>query len=60
MRLRIKYPQLDMDSLSVQHVLDCNYYNQGCDGGYPSLVGKYGNELFFIEEKYKYYKGQGT
>lgn len=24
--------------LSVQHSLDCNYYNQGCDGGYGYLV----------------------
>jgi len=32
------------ETLSIQHAVDCNYYNQGCDGGYSFLVGKFGHE----------------
>jgi len=38
-RLKIKY-QEDV-RLSIQHPLDCDVYNQGCDGGYPYLVEKF-------------------
>ncbi len=31
--------------LSVDHVLDCSFYNQGCNGGYPYLVGKFFKEF---------------
>ncbi len=31
--------------LSIQYVLDCDYYNQGCDGGYPFLVSKFASEF---------------
>lgn len=41
--------------LSVQHVLDCSYYNQGCDGGYGFLVMKFANEFELIPESCKPY-----
>jgi cathepsin C len=44
-------------NLSVQHALDCSFYNQGCNGGYPFLVMKYGKENLFIPEKCSVYKG---
>lgn len=47
-RMRIKY-QKDV-TLSPQHILDCSYYNQGCDGGYPFLVGKFANEFELVPE----------
>jgi len=47
-RLKKKYDQ-DV-KLSVQYSINCNYYNQGCEGGYPSLVTKFGSEFQFVEE----------
>jgi cathepsin C len=51
-RLRKNYPELVKKyfkdpknlSISVDHVLKCSIYNQGCDGGYSFLVGKFFNE----------------
>lgn len=40
-RLRIKGEDV---ILSPQHSLNCNYYNQGCNGGYPFLVSKFASE----------------
>jgi cathepsin C len=41
--------------LSPQYSVDCNYYNQGCDGGYPFLVEKFFNENYLAtEEQYPY------
>lgn len=36
--------------LSTQDVLSCSTQNQGCQGGYPFLVAKYGKEEGFIPE----------
>jgi hypothetical protein len=52
-RLMIKYNH-DVD-LSVQHALDCSFYNQGCNGGYPFLVMKFANEFQLIPEACKPY-----
>ena len=58
-RLRLRYPELrdqgavDSDGLrsstppfkvSYQQQLRCNPYTQGCDGGYPYLVGLWSAE----------------
>jgi cathepsin C len=52
-RLKILY---DHDvSLSVQHALDCSFYNQGCGGGYPYLTMKFANEFGLIPEYCKPY-----
>jgi len=40
----------------VEHVLDCSFYNQGCHGGYPYLVGKFFKE-FETMPKECYHKG---
>lgn len=37
--------------LSVQHLLDCSYYNQGCKGGYSYLALKFGNEFEMVPEE---------
>ena len=58
-RLKIKHNE-DV-TLSVQHSVNCNFYNQGCDGGYPFLVEKYANEYELVEESclpYYGYNGQ--
>lgn len=31
--------------ISLDHVLKCSFYNQGCDGGYSVLVSKFFNEF---------------
>lgn len=50
-RLKIKY---DINErLSLDHVLKCSVYNQGCEGGYSYLVMKFGNEIELIPEKCK-------
>lgn len=54
-RLNINY-NIDVQ-LSPQHVLDCSFHNQGCDGGYPFLVGKFGNEFELVQESCHPYKG---
>lgn len=36
-------------------MIDCSVQNQGCDGGYPYLVEKFGAEYHIIEEKYRPY-----
>ncbi|KAL8449023.1 hypothetical protein Emed_003375 [Eimeria media] len=36
--------------LSPQSVLSCSFYNQGCNGGFPYLVGKHAAELGVLEE----------
>jgi hypothetical protein len=50
-RLKLFYNHLV--ELSVEHVLDCSYYNQGCDGGYAILVMKFANEFELIPESCK-------
>jgi cathepsin C len=46
-RLRMKGHDI---TLSPQQSIDCNYYNQGCDGGYPFLVEKFGTENHLVTE----------
>mmetsp|Transcript_28513 Transcript_28513/g.25387 ORF Transcript_28513/g.25387 Transcript_28513/m.25387 type:complete len:152 (-) Transcript_28513:776-1231(-) len=38
LEMRLKIHEKKDVKLSVQHVIDCSYQNQGCDGGYPFLV----------------------
>jgi len=55
-RLKIKY---DVDVvLSPQHVLDCSYTNQGCDGGYPYLVERLATEFDLVPESCSPYKAR--
>jgi hypothetical protein len=35
--------------------MDCMYQNQGCEGGFPTLVAKFGNEVHFLENSCKKY-----
>jgi len=53
-RLRKKYSELKTDpefSISLDHVLECSVYNQGCDGGYSYLVLKFGYENELLHNK---------
>ena len=49
-RIRIMTKYKKKPILSVTSVLSCSRYNQGCNGGYPYLVGKYGKEYGFVDD----------
>ncbi len=64
MRYRIKRGRDDPAALqtvfSPQNVLGCSRTNQGCDGGYPFLVGRHGAELGFVPQSCQEYTGDGA
>ena len=47
-RLRIKTYNQDQTQFSINFPLKCNFYSEGCDGGYPIMVGKFFNEFEII------------
>jgi C1A family cysteine protease len=49
-RIRIKSNNRLKPILSPASVIACARYGQGCAGGYPYLVSKYGHEFGFVEE----------
>ncbi len=57
MRLRILSHGKDKTILSAQNVVSCSDYNQGCEGGYPFLVGKFGEDIGFIPDYCEAYTG---
>ncbi|MCQ2821026.1 MAG: hypothetical protein MJ252_27525 [archaeon] len=60
-RLRIKTLNKDKTEFSIQFPLSCNFYSEGCEGGYPTLVGKFLSEFEIIPKdclKYKQSTGQ--
>ena len=52
-RLRMKYPKIPkkLIKLSIDHVLKCSVYNQGCKGGYSFLVLKFFKFFELLHEK---------
>ncbi|EGR34799.1 hypothetical protein IMG5_001760 [Ichthyophthirius multifiliis] len=50
-RLRIKYGKHINDKISMQHILDCSFFSQGCQGGYVYQIGKFGYDYFLISEE---------
>lgn len=38
------------DVLSPQRVVSCSYYSQGCDGGFPYLISKYGKDFGLMND----------
>eukprot|EP00357_Protocruzia_adherens_P003027 CAMPEP_0115038942 /NCGR_PEP_ID=MMETSP0216-20121206/43711_1 /TAXON_ID=223996 /ORGANISM="Protocruzia adherens, Strain Boccale" /LENGTH=546 /DNA_ID=CAMNT_0002419443 /DNA_START=53 /DNA_END=1693 /DNA_ORIENTATION=- len=50
-RLNIKYNKQDHYRLSVDFSLQCNFYTECCDGGYPFLVAKFGQEFGIMPDK---------
>ena len=49
-RIRIKTNNRLKPTLSPSSPVGCSRYNQGCQGGYPYLVGKFGKEFGFVED----------
>jgi C1A family cysteine protease len=47
---RIQLLFKDNVTISVQHTLDCSFYNQGCKGGFSYLVSKFSQEFELVHE----------
>ncbi|GFE52649.1 preprocathepsin c precursor [Babesia ovis] len=64
--LRKLYPDIDWDGTrlpSVQDIIECSPFNQGCFGGFPFLVGKHLTELGVAtetESPYRMFNGDGV
>lgn len=56
-RIRVASKGKDTTLLSTQAVVSCSVYNQGCDGGYPYLVAKHGEDFGFVPEACMAYSG---
>lgn len=58
-RIRIASNNTLQPILSPQDVVECSPYSQGCDGGFPYLIGgKYAEDFGFPEESCNPYKGR--
>lgn len=49
-RIRILTNNSQAPILSPQQVVSCSKYSQGCDGGFPYLIGKYIQDFGVVEE----------
>uniref|UniRef100_A0A1A8PW44 Dipeptidyl peptidase 1 n=1 Tax=Nothobranchius rachovii TaxID=451742 RepID=A0A1A8PW44_9TELE len=49
-RVRILTNNTDAPVLSPQQVVSCSEYSQGCDGGFPYLIGKFTQDFGIVEE----------
>ncbi|GFR70692.1 dipeptidyl peptidase 1 [Elysia marginata] len=57
-RLRILTNNTQKHVFAPQDIVECSPYSQGCEGGFPYLIGgKYGEDFGFVEEKCNLYKG---
>ncbi|XP_072248700.1 dipeptidyl peptidase 1 [Leuresthes tenuis] len=49
-RVRILTNNSETPVLSPQQVVSCSEYSQGCDGGFPYLIGKYVQDFGIVDE----------
>ena len=47
-RLRIKTLNKDQTKLSVKFPLSCSFYTEGCDGGFPIVLGKFFHDFEIV------------
>ena len=50
-RLRVMTNNKDKTEFSRQFPLSCSFYTEGCEGGYPILVGKFFNEFEIVPDE---------
>ncbi|KAI4905618.1 hypothetical protein NFI96_022335 [Prochilodus magdalenae] len=50
-RIRVLTNNSATPTFSPQQVVSCSQYSQGCDGGFPYLIGKYIQDFGIVEEK---------
>ena len=53
---RVKIMHGKSEPLSAQFVIDCNYMNEGCDGGWPLLNGFFAEDFSIPTETCSAYK----
>jgi cathepsin C len=49
-RLRIKTNNSQQSVYSTQDIVECSKYSQGCEGGFPYLIGKYAEDFGIVED----------
>lgn len=49
-RIRILTNNSQTPTFSPQQIVSCSEYSQGCDGGFPYLIGKYVQDFGIVEE----------
>ncbi|XP_054454087.1 dipeptidyl peptidase 1 [Anoplopoma fimbria] len=59
-RIRILTNNSDTPILSPQQVVSCSEYSQGCDGGFPYLIGKYVQDFGIVDESCFPYTGMDS
>ncbi|XP_068601538.1 dipeptidyl peptidase 1 [Brachionichthys hirsutus] len=57
-RIRILTNNSVAPILSPQQVVSCSQYSQGCDGGFPYLIGKYVQDFGIVDESCFPYMGR--
>ena len=53
---RIRIKEHVAVELSEKFAVECSYYNQGCEGGYSFLLGRFGEENVFINKSCNFQK----
>lgn len=46
------------EQLSIEYLISCVFYTEGCSGGYPTLLHKFIQEFGIVTEKCMKYKGR--
>jgi len=59
-RTRIMSQLRDLSVYSPQEIVSCSKYSQGCDGGFPYLIGKYSEDFGVVQEKCYPYEAKDT
>lgn len=57
-RLRILTDFQFSASLSIEYLISCSFYTEGCQGGYPTLLHKFIQEFGLVTESCMPYKGK--
>ena len=56
-RIKLKYGK-EATQLSPQYLMQCNYMNEGCDGGWPLFHGFFAENGYLVTEECAPYKGK--
>lgn len=59
-RVRVLTNNSQTPTFSPQQIVSCSEYSQGCDGGFPYLIGKYAQDFGIVEESCFPYVGKDT
>ncbi|KAF7699739.1 hypothetical protein HF521_002697 [Silurus meridionalis] len=59
-RIRVQTNNTQQPIFSPQQVVSCSLYSQGCDGGFPYLIGKYVQDFGVVDEQCFPYTGKDS